>query len=271
MAEQARPWSSLAEREPVEQVLTGQARAPAHSPSLSSAQWWRAQAPSSAAQMPVQPRAARRMQLAPSRTRPGPAEPRKPRSRTSSRQSGAGRKRETQKLTSASSSFPPARAALVDGNNEVTSTFRHAFQRPTGDQRAAFHERVGVSARHLMLSSFAMKISGLASTVMFAGILCACDHPAPAPVTPEAPKAQPVADAPVEPPVQATPLASADAATPNPPPPRGKRAPCTTDQSCNRDPSVSALWGHCVKETGVCECKAGFELHPGGSCQPIAK
>jgi len=119
-----------------------------------------------------------------------------------------------------------------------------------------------------------MKISGLASTVMFAGILCACDHPAApaaAPVTGETPKAEPVAQAPAQPPAEATPLVSADAAPPSPPPARGKRAPCTTDQSCNGDPSVSALWGHCVKETGVCECKAGFELHPGGSCRPSAK
>ncbi|HEX2671243.1 MAG TPA: hypothetical protein VHM25_10255 [Polyangiaceae bacterium] len=118
-----------------------------------------------------------------------------------------------------------------------------------------------------------MKISGLARTVMFAGILGACDHPAApaAPVTPVTPEAQPVAEAPAPPPAEATPVASADAATAQPAPPRGKRAPCTTDQSCNGDPSVSALWGRCVKETGVCECKPGFELHPGGSCQPSAK
>lgn len=109
-----------------------------------------------------------------------------------------------------------------------------------------------------------MPMSELAVSVMFAGILCACDHPAApvAPVPPEAPSAQPVAESP--------PPASADPAVPNPAPPHGKRAPCTTDQSCNRDPSVSALWGHCVKETGVCECNPGFELHPSGSCQPIA-
>jgi hypothetical protein len=40
--------------------------------------------------------------------------------------------------------------------------------------------------------------------------------------------------------------------------PRGKRAPCTTDQSCNENTSVSALWGHCTP-LGVCECKDGFE------------
>jgi hypothetical protein len=53
------------------------------------------------------------------------------------------------------------------------------------------------------------------------------------------------------------------------PAPAGKRAPCTfgADQTCNANPSVSALWGHCT-ELGVCECKPGFVLNPGGACQP---
>lgn len=112
-----------------------------------------------------------------------------------------------------------------------------------------------------------MKISALACIVMFARILCACDHPA-APVAPETPQTVQVGEPPAEA-VAAT--ASADAPSAVPAPPRGKRAPCTTDQSCNGDPTVSALWGRCVKETGVCECNAGFELHPGGSCQPVSK
>ena len=50
--------------------------------------------------------------------------------------------------------------------------------------------------------------------------------------------------------------------------PRGKRAPCTTDQSCNDDPAVSALWGHCT-QLGVCECKEGFEKSPTSDlCRP---
>lgn len=52
--------------------------------------------------------------------------------------------------------------------------------------------------------------------------------------------------------------------------PRGKRAPCTLgeDQSCNDDPSVSALWGRCT-ELGVCECNAGFERSPTSDlCRP---
>jgi hypothetical protein len=50
----------------------------------------------------------------------------------------------------------------------------------------------------------------------------------------------------------------------------GKRAPCTLgqDQTCNADPKVSALWGTCL-ETGVCECHAGFELNPMGTCAPV--
>src|SRR6478609_11901070 len=120
-----------------------------------------------------------------------------------------------------------------------------------------------------MLGLFAMKKSGLACAVMFAGILCACDHP-PAPAAPEQAEtpSQTVAEVPTTASDSAAPAASA---VPAPAPPRGKRAPCTNDQSCNRDPSVSALWGHCVKETGVCECNTGFELEPGGHCQPLLK
>lgn len=52
-------------------------------------------------------------------------------------------------------------------------------------------------------------------------------------------------------------------------PPLGKRAPCTLgqDQTCNGDPSVSAIWGKCT-EGGTCECNAGFTLAPTGYCQP---
>ena len=63
---------------------------------------------------------------------------------------------------------------------------------------------------------------------------------------------------------------AAAAATPPPGPPSGKRAPCTTDQACNEDESVSSLWGKCTP-LGVCECKAGFELNPKGRCQKPAK
>jgi hypothetical protein len=66
--------------------------------------------------------------------------------------------------------------------------------------------------------------------------------------------------------------ASETAASPSDSPPassEGKRAPCTlgADQTCNEDPSVSALWGRCT-ELGVCECQAGFALSPRGRCQP---
>jgi hypothetical protein len=50
----------------------------------------------------------------------------------------------------------------------------------------------------------------------------------------------------------------------------GKRAPCTTDQACNDDESISALWGKCTP-LGVCECKPGFELNPRGRCQKAVK
>jgi len=86
--------------------------------------------------------------------------------------------------------------------------------------------------------SFAQHLRGFASLVLLLG---GCEQPVP-PATVPAPT---VTDAPV-----------------------GKRSPCTTDQSCNGDPSVSALWGHCTPSTGVCSCNPGFELHPGGYCQP---
>lgn len=54
------------------------------------------------------------------------------------------------------------------------------------------------------------------------------------------------------------------------PAPAGKRAPCNTDQSCNDDEAVSALWGKCTP-LGVCECKPGFELNPRGRCQKAVK
>jgi hypothetical protein len=65
-------------------------------------------------------------------------------------------------------------------------------------------------------------------------------------------------------------LCCAPAATAAPPRAAGKRPPCTTDQSCNDDESISALWGKCTP-LGVCECVPGFELNPRGRCQKPAK
>ena len=51
--------------------------------------------------------------------------------------------------------------------------------------------------------------------------------------------------------------------------PHGKRVPCSSDQSCNDDPAVSALWGRCT-EMGVCECNEGFERSPTSDlCRPV--
>jgi hypothetical protein len=104
-------------------------------------------------------------------------------------------------------------------------------------------------------------VSLLAASFVVAG----CDHPTP----PAASAPAEVAPAPAGPSPSALPDVSAAASPPEAP--RGKRAACTTDQSCNGDSSMSALWGHCVTATGVCECNVGFELHPGGYCQPIKK
>lgn len=51
----------------------------------------------------------------------------------------------------------------------------------------------------------------------------------------------------------------------------GKRAPCVfgRDQTCNSDPTVSALWDKCT-ETGTCECNTGFVLGPTGYCEPAS-
>jgi hypothetical protein len=49
----------------------------------------------------------------------------------------------------------------------------------------------------------------------------------------------------------------------------GARVPCTpgADQTCNDDPRVSSLWGHC-EATGVCTCAAGRTINPAtGRCR----
>lgn len=63
---------------------------------------------------------------------------------------------------------------------------------------------------------------------------------------------------------------AAASTAPTPAAPAGKRSPCTTDQTCNDDESVSALWGRCTP-LGVCECKPSFELNPRGRCQKSVK
>lgn len=79
-----------------------------------------------------------------------------------------------------------------------------------------------------------------------------CDRSSPPVASPESSEAQP------------------EGSTSAPEPPQGKRAACVRDQDCNGNPSVSALYGRCITETGVCECNPGFTLHPGGYCQPPA-
>ena len=70
-------------------------------------------------------------------------------------------------------------------------------------------------------------------------------------------------------------LCCAPAPVATPPAPVGstgsqKRPPCSSDQSCNDDETVSALWGTCTA-LGVCECKPGFELNARGRCQRPAR
>jgi hypothetical protein len=66
-------------------------------------------------------------------------------------------------------------------------------------------------------------------------------------------------------------LCCAPAPVETPPAPVGgesnpKRPPCSSDQSCNDDESISTLWGTCTP-LGVCQCKPGFELNARGRCQ----
>jgi hypothetical protein len=101
----------------------------------------------------------------------------------------------------------------------------------------------------------------------------ACGGPTAEPQTPE--EATPEPAEVTAPRVEATPESSALPVTGGAPEaeapagvPQGKRAPCTTDQSCNENASVSALWGHCTP-LGVCECKDGFERSPTSDlCRP---
>jgi hypothetical protein len=64
------------------------------------------------------------------------------------------------------------------------------------------------------------------------------------------------------------PAATFDPVPAAPPRASGKRSACVfgQDQTCNADPSVSALSGKCL-ETGVCECNPDFVLAPTGYCQ----
>ena len=104
--------------------------------------------------------------------------------------------------------------------------------------------------------SLASSRSPFVGAVLLTAAACSGSESPPAVATP----------APAEP---LTPGAAPEPAPGTPRAPRGKRVPCTlgADQSCNEDPKVSALWGHCT-ELGVCECKPGFELAPTGYCKP---
>ena len=75
----------------------------------------------------------------------------------------------------------------------------------------------------------------------------------------QAEPAEPASDDPGD----ALPPEETPSAETTPPPPSGKVAACTfgQDQTCNADPSVSSLWGHC-EETGKCTCREGVELDP---------
>jgi hypothetical protein len=102
----------------------------------------------------------------------------------------------------------------------------------------------------------------------------ACGGPTAEPQTPEeaAPEPAEVTAPRVEstPESNTLPVSGGDAPEANAPAgaPQGKRAPCTTDQSCNENTSVSALWGRCTP-LGVCECKDGFERSPTSDlCRP---
>lgn len=59
---------------------------------------------------------------------------------------------------------------------------------------------------------------------------------------------------------------SSDASTSDAAPHEGPS--CVTDQDCNEDKTVSALWGSCFH--GLCMCNEGFTVQPKGLCN-VAK
>ena len=108
-----------------------------------------------------------------------------------------------------------------------------------------------------MQARFALRLAGFG----LGGCLLACSSATP-----------PAAAAEAAPEGGASTEAASEGASPAPPvaAPHGKRAPCSTDQSCNEDPAVSALWGVCT-EMGVCECNEGFERSPTSDlCRPVS-
>ena len=121
---------------------------------------------------------------------------------------------------------------------------------------APFTPRAGIQ-RALLAGALGLGRTLLVGSV---GSVCACsgaqngqapaENAPPAEGTSEAPGAE---DGEPSPPVAA---------------PHGKRAPCSSDQSCNENPAVSALWGRCT-EMGICECNPGFERSPTSDlCRP---
>ncbi|HTV18937.1 MAG TPA: hypothetical protein VMG12_09710 [Polyangiaceae bacterium] len=105
-----------------------------------------------------------------------------------------------------------------------------------------------------LLASASIAAASIAATAAFAACSGSQNSQAPA-ESASTPETAPEGDSTEH----ATPVAA----------PHGKRAPCSTDQSCNDDPSVSALWGRCT-EMGVCECNEGFERSPTSDlCRPV--
>lgn len=94
--------------------------------------------------------------------------------------------------------------------------------------------------------------SQIASALLFGALLAGCSSN-------QAEPTEPVSDNPGD----ALPPEETPSADTTPAPSSGKVAACTfgQDQTCNAEPSVSSLMGHC-EETGKCTCREGVELDP---------
>ena len=130
--------------------------------------------------------------------------------------------------------------------------------RPMPRREAAFTRRHGLE-RALRAGALSLAVCGASGCAGAQNEQAPAENATPPEGAPEGPAAsEPPGDAEPSPHEPSEPVAA----------PHGKRAPCASDQSCNENPAVSALWGRCT-EMGICECNPGFERSPTSDlCRP---